>query len=144
MIQYVVGFMFTEDCGRVVLIRKARPDWQKGRYNGLGGHRLAGEGPREAMAREFLEEAGVKTDPEQWEYKLNLLNARVGYELAVLHASSDLALGARTMTDEPVSLVDVDAALRSGQLIPGLKWMIPLCLDPHIRPVVIMEDVGGN
>lgn len=144
--QMVVGFMFTPDLGRVVLIHKTHPDWQRGFYNGVGGHCLddGREGPREAMAREFLEEAGVRTEPGQWEYKLNLINRKVGYELAVLHMTSNLALGVRTMTDERVTLVDVDYALRSSQLLPNLRWMIPLCLDPHIRPVVIMEDTGAR
>lgn len=146
MRQMVVGFMFSPELDRVVLIRKNRPDWQRGLFNGVGGHRQ-GQGkemPREAMAREFLEEAGVRTEPDQWIYKLNLINMKVGYELAVLHMTSDLAHEVRTMTDEQVVFVAVDTALQSGQLLPNLRWMIPLCLDPQIKPVVLMEDIGGN
>jgi 8-oxo-dGTP pyrophosphatase MutT (NUDIX family) len=63
--EYVLGFAFN-DRGRVALIRKTRPTWQRGRWNGIGGHREGLEQPREAMRREFLEETGVDTDPTHW------------------------------------------------------------------------------
>jgi 8-oxo-dGTP diphosphatase len=37
MIKYVVGFLFNEGKTKVVLIKKNRPDWQKGYFNGVGG-----------------------------------------------------------------------------------------------------------
>lgn len=64
MTEYSTGFMF--DGTRVALILKKRPNWQQGRMNGVGGHIEAGETPAEAMAREFEEETGFKTLPEDW------------------------------------------------------------------------------
>lgn len=61
--QYVVGFMFSKDGHKdeqcVVLIRKNRPEWQKGFFNGIGGCIEKGESPEDAMKREFQEEAGM-------------------------------------------------------------------------------------
>jgi hypothetical protein len=37
MITYVVGFLFSPSGAEVVLIRKARPSWQSGLLNGIGG-----------------------------------------------------------------------------------------------------------
>jgi 8-oxo-dGTP pyrophosphatase MutT (NUDIX family) len=63
--QYVLGFMFSQDLRTVVLIEKQRPAWQKGKWNGVGGL-VEDEVLRDAMAREFAEETGVKTDPDMW------------------------------------------------------------------------------
>lgn len=60
MIYYTCGFYFTEDYKYVLLIEKARPDWQKGKYNGVGGHVEHGELPYDAQVREFKEETGFE------------------------------------------------------------------------------------
>jgi 8-oxo-dGTP diphosphatase len=60
MISYVVGFMFSEYCNEIALIKKKRPEWQKGRLNGIGGHIEKNEVPHDAMYREFEEEAGIE------------------------------------------------------------------------------------
>lgn len=65
VIEYVLGFAL-DGRGNVALIKKTHPHWQKGRWNGIGGYREGLEQPREAMRREFLEEAGVDTDPTRW------------------------------------------------------------------------------
>ena len=59
-IYYVVGFLFNPDMTEVVLIKKNRPDWQKGLLNGVGGKIESGEDPITAMIREFKEETGVE------------------------------------------------------------------------------------
>jgi len=56
--KYVVGFLFNATQEFVCLIEKQRPDWQKGRLNGVGGHIEDGEKPIGAMNREFFEETG--------------------------------------------------------------------------------------
>jgi len=60
MARYVVGFLFCN--GWVLLIRKIRPDWQRGKLNGPGGKVEPGETFAEAMVREWREEVGVGED----------------------------------------------------------------------------------
>jgi 8-oxo-dGTP diphosphatase len=73
---YVVGFAFDTQ-KRVALIRKTHPEWQAGKYNGVGGKvtdqdisRLTASatGIQCAMAREFEEEAGLLILPERWKH----------------------------------------------------------------------------
>ena len=67
-IYYVVGFLFNPDMTEVVLIKKNRPDWQKGLLNGVGGKIESGEDPITAMIREFKEETGIKLEKSLLRY----------------------------------------------------------------------------
>lgn len=58
-IKYVLGFAYTPD-NKVLLIKKNKPEWQKGKLNGIGGKIELNETPLEAMNRETLEESGLK------------------------------------------------------------------------------------
>lgn len=55
---YTVGFYFNNDLTEVLLIRKAKPAWQAGRLNGIGGSFEGDETAEQCMEREFLEETG--------------------------------------------------------------------------------------
>ncbi len=63
--KYVIGFAFHNDS--VLLIEKLKPDWQRGRLNGVGGKIEPNELPLDAMQREFFEECGIITAHTQWE-----------------------------------------------------------------------------
>lgn len=57
-LSYVLGFLFDAQLENVVLIRKAKPKWQAGLLNGVGGKVHTREADLAAMRREFLEETG--------------------------------------------------------------------------------------
>ena len=52
---YVLGFMFSPDMERILLMRKNRPEFQAGKFNGIGGKIEGTETPLQAMIREFEE-----------------------------------------------------------------------------------------
>lgn len=54
---YTLTFAFHDKY--VLLIRKAKPDWQAGLLNGIGGKVEFGEGILQATRREFYEETGL-------------------------------------------------------------------------------------
>ncbi len=68
MTRYVLGFAFDDAGENVVLIKKTKPAWQAGKYNGVGGKIEGSEGAVEAMIREFFEEAGFMTLCDNWTY----------------------------------------------------------------------------
>jgi len=56
-----VGAIVTDDAGRLLVVRRAHPPAQ-GRWTVPGGHVERGEGLRQAVAREVLEETGLTID----------------------------------------------------------------------------------
>ena len=42
---YVLGFIFNRQKDNVLLVEKKRPEWQKGKWNGIGGKIKENESP---------------------------------------------------------------------------------------------------
>ena len=53
MIHYVTGLMFSKDMQKVLLIKKLKPDWQYGRFNGLGGKVEENESKKQQLQAQF-------------------------------------------------------------------------------------------
>jgi 8-oxo-dGTP diphosphatase len=130
MKNYVAGFMFNHELTQVALIKKARPEWQAGRYNGIGGHLEDNETYHEAMAREFFEETGHQTKPSDWKFFAELVEAEwyVAFYTSIMDDLSIL----KTTTDEEVVIIDV-ANLSNEPVISNLQWLIRLALDKKVR-----------
>lgn len=139
MLNYVTGFLFSEDLKHVVLLEKLTPSWQKGLFNGVGGKIEAGESSVQAMVRECKEETGVLITENNWTCYAHLTNPD-HFELDVYFAISDLALEARTMEKEKVHTLKVSDI--PNNIIPNLQWLIPMALDKNLNfniPVVFIE-----
>lgn len=142
-IQYVVGFMFTEDTTQVLLIRKTRPNWQAGFLNGIGGHIEEGEDKLDAMRREFWEETG-EPSPEMWEHTITLESPDfIVYYMRVFDSYIIEQVMARKSfpTDETPELwpVNVDPE----QLVSACSWAIPMSVSNHgIRFPVYVPDLN--
>ena len=136
MIEYVVGFLHDANC--VVLIEKKRPEWQFGLLNGVGGHIEDGETPSDAMRREFHEEAGL--DIDYW--NLGVVLTGKGWRVHFFSARGP-AMYARTQTDERVHYVSISSL--PGNVIPNLRWLIPLCLCAGVKkPIEMEEKINGR
>jgi 8-oxo-dGTP diphosphatase len=130
--QYVLGFMFSEDRSKVALIRKDRPAWQRGKLNAPGGKIEPGEAPLDTMVREFCEETGCQTEPGCWS-----LFARIEgkgeneepYEVYCFVAVGDLRSIRRT-EDEVPCIVEVDkVSVQRDQMVGNLAWLVHMALD---------------
>lgn len=137
---YVAGFLFSPDKRTVLLIRKKRPDWQKGKLNGVGGRIEPGETPLEAMIREFEEE--TLTHLEDWTLTARLTHASrngIVYFFAAV-ASENLVSSLyavegmsrlREAMDPNVELLDTVSVIGISDYVtvPNLRWLIPQALD---------------
>lgn len=123
-----VGFMFDEKCEKVALILKNRPDWQAGKFNGIGGHCLSGERYSQCVKREFYEETGVLYDDWLHIVTLEYPNAS---KVSFFRAATDDVFNVCSKTDELVFLFDVKG-IDYSRCVFNLNWLIPLCLDPYV------------
>lgn len=134
--EYVVGFMFSEDKTKVALIQKTKPEWQAGKYNGIGGKVDPGEDSYTAMVREFEEEAGTLAQWWRLFCVLKVGTAQLGMaQVYFYETTGDLEI-LRSMEEEQIHIVRLDD-LRGIDTIPNLQWMIPLALDK--QKVVVIE-----
>jgi 8-oxo-dGTP diphosphatase len=130
MMKYVVGFMF--NFNNVVLIKKTKPDWQKGLWNGVGGKVEDGEYLDSAMRREFLEEAGVNTGLDQWQPFATLVDKAGTHKVHFYRSRVVTRPAIRTMTEEFVDWVHLDDInLGKINVVPNLKWLIPFALGTN-------------
>ncbi|WP_432263407.1 NUDIX domain-containing protein [Cupriavidus sp. TMH.W2] len=143
VVHYVLGLAFDRRRKLVVLIRKARPEWQAGMLNGVGGKVKVGESPEQAMIREFDEETGVITLPGDWQPFARLHGAY--FDMTVFRLESDVVVGqVRTMTDEEivVSALDLNVLREAG--VSNLSWLVGCALDsdqPRLRLDVCYQQL---
>lgn len=146
--EYVCGFMFDNALNKVVLIHKNKPEWQKGKVNGVGGkmevvryanttdERPILEEPDVAMAREFREETGYNTEPHEWtlfrseRFQNGVI---VHFLMATGRLREDLI---QSMTDERVVVYDVDFVLGGWRvnLMYNLPYLIEMAIALHNAP----------
>lgn len=140
--RYVIGFIFDRTAKKVALIRKERPDFQKGKLNGIGGHIELGESPVGAMVREAKEETGFESTKDDWllfHYERNKRDVCLYFYAA---ETTDLMNKVRTMTDEEVVIMEYWGPGYSDyfpSMMYNLPWLLPMALsyieNPYHRSV---------
>lgn len=140
MQKYVIGFAFWRD--QVLLLHKKKgPAYVVGRLNGVGGKIEEGEETIHAMVREFMEETGVETWPSAWEH-VTTINGE-DYELRVLvnflpDYTDFFSISNPESSGETLEWLPIDN-LRTANVVPNIRWLIPLCLDQSTSFITISE-----
>lgn len=132
MTEYVLGFCFSQDRTKVLLINKTKPDWQKGLLNGVGGKiEYFDQNSYIAMAREFAEETGIATSYDDWYGYCILRGKSFKVECYRMFCQGDIPTP-RSLTEEVVGIYEVSDILNDRvKCISNLKWLITLALDPE-------------
>jgi len=128
MKEYVLGFAYDQNTNRYALIRKNKPEWQKGLINGVGGKIEENEIPIDAMIREFREEAGMKTEFWQWKHFCSMQGPDFKVYVFLTLSSDESAI--YSATDEEVvfkSLREILANKR--EYISNIPWLILMSDD---------------
>lgn len=137
MKKYVLGFAFNDNF--VLLIKKNKPEWQKGLYNGLGGKIEKSETPVAAMVREFKEECGIQTKEEDWEQYAVM----IGDDFKVYCFESrnifDLCNAKKTTSETPETLNVYGVFSGDYPTISNLPALIGLARDNN-RPQMTTMD----
>lgn len=136
MKKFVCGFAFDKERRKLLLIRKNRPEFQKGLLNGVGGSIKRGESSYDAMEREFQKETGIKIQAAKWTLFCTLTipadQSHYGQKSRIFFfgTCTDTIWSAQSITDEQVELNSVqDLPSYSHDVIPNLNWLIPMYLN---------------
>jgi 8-oxo-dGTP diphosphatase len=143
MKEYVVGFAFSSDKTRVLLIKKKRAPanvpHMVDKWNGVGGKIESGELPIEAMCREFKEETGVDTAKYIWDKFLVLRGD--GFNVVFFHCFNDVVVNHGATTEDEIVGPFYVKGLPSN-VMPNLRWLIPMALghlDDHVAVYTVDE-----
>ena len=129
--RYCLGFVFSPDRGRVLLIRKRRPAWQAGRLNGIGGHCLDTESMDQTMRREAGEEAGIGWLHWAQNGFLNGERFTIGIFYAVLHGHFPTV----SPTDEELVVVNT-AKIDAADTVAHVAAIVDHIVDASRRGVL--------
>lgn len=144
-IRYVVGFAFSTDEKVVLLIEKQKPEWQRGLLNGIGGKIEAIDALQEpgkslnssvnAMVREFEEEAGLRTVPDDWTFFCTLEGE--DFQVFCFHSHLEQLHEADTQTEEKVIFIFLGEKT-DREMVQNASWLIAMAMssDDIYPPVV--------
>lgn len=135
MTTYVAGFMFrkhpTSQARQVALVLKQKPEFQKGKLNGIGGKVETFETPLYAMSREFEEETGWRTSDSDWREFCVLSGKDKSWAVHFFACKQGADVKLQTMEAEEIiwiNLLDLEREM-TYETLPNLRWLIPLALD---------------
>ena len=141
---FSVGFLFNNCRDKVVLVKKKNPEWQRDKYNGIGGHLESGEDIVECMRREASEE--LKTD-EIFDWKRFCVVSDKEWQLHVFKACSNWVyqLPSRNDRNEELTLVRVDDArnMRAVTLY-NTPWLLEMALDDSVILCRVKSKLYGE
>ena len=139
MTHYCLGFLFSPDFSKVVLIQKCGPAWQCGKANGVGGKvNIEAESYHAAMRREAHEELGI--DPlTDWKAFAELSGnyEREEFTLVAFAATSNIVHDRKwrseiILKEEPGSVMPVAWIPALDSPIQNLAWMVFMAQD-HLQ-----------
>ncbi len=127
MNNYIIGFAYSKDKSKLALIKKNRPAWQEGLFNGIGGKlERFDPSPADGITREFSEETGVFIPAKNWK-NFGLLMGP-DYEITLFKTFTDDIFNVKSVTDEIVHIFDTNA-IPFAECISNLAWIIPMSLE---------------
>lgn len=135
--RYVAGFLADKE-GNVLLVEKKKPDWQKGKLNGIGGKIEGDEKPADAMAREWLEETGEVRG--KWRLFCHLVEAseegaEVFFYAAVTERPLRYLFPGNFVNDVGEKVLIIPRiAIPLAKTIDNLRWLIPMAFDDSAQP----------
>ncbi|MDD5551397.1 MAG: NUDIX domain-containing protein [Candidatus Omnitrophica bacterium] len=134
MEKMVCGIIFTPNEYEVWLLLKARPKWQAGKFNGIGGHIEKGESPVEAMQREWQEETGE--DEVQWIKFMTLFGKDFEVTFFRAHTAANLE---SLSAGESLYKFPIDNL--PSNILYNINWLIPMALSVPEQPFYEIKEL---
>jgi 8-oxo-dGTP diphosphatase len=135
---YCNGFMICPTTHEMLCVRKNRPAFQAGKWNGIGGKLEENELPIEAMVREFREETTIVTTEAQWER--TILLSGPDFSVHFFRTFVDAFPAFESPTDEMIWQMPIDTLLApAAPVLANMKWILPLQLSEKVRFPLFVE-----
>lgn len=132
---YVLGFLISMDRTKVILVKKSKPHWQKGKLNGIGGKVEDGESFEDAMKREFFEETQVAFN----EWVACGMVSGPNYQVKVFRGFIPFNFTVKGFPDEPVAMYSLEHVLddlahprRKEGFVTSLGYILPTVLNDNV------------
>jgi 8-oxo-dGTP pyrophosphatase MutT (NUDIX family) len=135
--EYVVVFVRYQN--HVLLIRKARPEWQAGKLNFPGGHIEPGENAATAAQRELIEETRIMGD--NWRVCGEILGPSSKVHIFECNPQNPQQDPENIDKTEPCAWYPMRGILNRGDLIPNLRLLIPVLYVG--TTFITVRDIGG-
>ena len=137
MKHYVLGFIFNREKNRVLLIKKKRPEWQAGHWNGIGGKIEKDETPLDAMNRETLEEVDLSFT---FEHIITFVcPGGTVFVFKGIYGGNSISFNQKE--DEQLRVWNLDTL--PFTMMANLKWIIPVCLSTIQFPLLVQQNTLG-
>jgi len=136
-IQYVLGFLFDPTLTRVAMLRKNKPAHLEGLLLGVGGKIDAGESPRDAMEREFHEEAWPSKEKLDWKEFCVLTwksdHHPQGTDMVCFCATGNI-WAARSLTAETIEIWEVNDVMNRPDTVGNVRWLVQMARSSYFDP----------
>ena len=138
---YVLGIAYSAHKNKVLLMKKNRPNWQKGLLNGIGGKIEINETPEHAITRECYEECGLYLDWNGRGKMFGRNNDGSEFLCYIFYAYDDSIFDFIQKEDEELFIYDIKDVF-NFPLIPNLHFLIPFGLFDDNCPVISLHYLG--
>lgn len=134
--EYCLGFTFSEDLEKILLIKKSatcKVESLRNKLNGVGGCIEIGETPLESMIRECEEEAGLVFKSLDWLHFCTLSGS--DSTMWCFCVATDEVFYTKQREDEYLAIYDVEntdgcfAQYKEFDFVPNLNWLIPMAIN---------------
>ena len=137
MKHYVLGFVVNVDESKILLVEKQKPDWQRFRWNGIGGKIEPKESPFEAMDREGYEETNCRYD---FQHVITFV-CPGGTVFVYLAKTPSMEIPFEQVEDEKLLVWGINSL--PEKIMNNLKYLIPLALSKVKKPVMLQQNTLG-
>ena len=132
---YTLGIILTKSLDEVLLIKKEKPNWQKGKLNFIGGKVEQNESYTSCIVRECEEETGLMTNNHSWLYIGKLYNENY-YEVSIHLLIHDPALHGNAYSREGLGVDWYDCDNLPDNVLSNIKLLVE-----HARVIVRQGNI---
>lgn len=126
MIASTLGFIYTPDFSKVLLITKQKPVFHKDKINGLGGKCETGESSLDCIVREVKEEADILIESKHW-IQIGSIHWTEWHVEVFAAIYTGIISNIKSLTECEVAWYDTKKLPKN--IISNLSWLVPLGID---------------